>query len=84
MASTSEEERPPIKRSKSDQVHDHPTIEVTVDGDESDSSAVSAPSRIEGHDEYESEEDGSMTSSMLEDVVDEAEDRPYHAEGLRI
>lgn len=84
MTSRSEEERPPVKRSKSDQVHDYPTINVTADAEESDSSALSATSRMEGHDGYDSDEDGSITSSMLEDVVDEAEDRPYQAEGVNV
>ncbi|KAF2156074.1 NAD-dependent histone deacetylase SIR2 [Myriangium duriaei CBS 260.36] len=84
-----EDERPSVKRSKSDQIYSHPKIEVTREDDQSDSSALSAPSRMEGHAEEEpSDDEVSVTSSLFEDVMDEAEDRPYCAqddeEGLTV
>ncbi|GAM83549.1 hypothetical protein ANO11243_015370 [Dothideomycetidae sp. 11243] len=75
------EGRPAIERSKSDQGYGAPTIEIGPDDEISDSSALSAPSRIEGHGEEEFSEDNvSITSSAFEDIMDEAEDRPYCAQ----
>ena len=85
MDSSSDDDRPHIKRSKSEQGVGHPTIEVTADNDSSDASALSAPSRIEGNEEVgsasEDDDADSVHSSLFEDVMDEAEDRPYCAQG---
>jgi len=58
------------------------------DGEQSDSSAASAPSRIEGNvldtDEEDDESDDSdgdaMDPSVLEDALDRAEEEPYYNE----
>ena len=78
----SDDERPQIKRSKSDQTFTRPSIEITADDAASESSALSAPSRIEGHeDDLDSDEGMSVTSTDVEDLMDSAEDRPYLAQG---
>ncbi|KAF4556954.1 Sir2-like protein 1 [Elsinoe fawcettii] len=76
---------PPMKRSKSAQdTVKGPTLLVSSHGSP-ESGAASAPERIEGNDDEDSDDIGSPTSSIVEDAMDAAEDRPYiaaeHEEG---
>ncbi|PNS19917.1 hypothetical protein CAC42_7884 [Sphaceloma murrayae] len=70
---------PPIKRSKSEQGNDNRSPFSIAHKESPESDAASAPERIEGNAD-EMDGIGSPSSSILEDAMDEAEDRPYFAD----
>lgn len=74
-----------MKRSKSDQgVRKLPAI-AAIDRPSPESGTASAPERIEGNEDDDmSEVTRSPSSSILEDAMDEAEDRPYFAAGNQV
>lgn len=75
-----------MKRSKSDQSARKLPAIAAIDRPSPESGTASAPERIEGNEDDDdmSEDTGSPSSSILEDAMDEAEDRPYFAAGNRV